>query len=140
MWQVKNTMRKDVITINSNATVKELAKRMATDERYEDQAIILEQCKPIGIVTERDIIKVVAQKKDYAQTNVSEIMTSSLQLIDPDEDLSTANNLMKKHNVQTLVVFKDNTLYGIITSRCIYHRFQVYTNKTFQNILRSMPQ
>ena len=140
MWQVQNTMRKDVITINSNATVKELAKRMATNERYEDQAIILEQGKPIGIVTERDLIKVVAQEKDYSQTNVSEIMTSSLQIIDPDDDLSTASNLMKKHNVQTLVVFKDNTLYGIITSRCIDHRFQAYTNKTLQNILRSMPQ
>lgn len=141
MWQVKDNMRKDVITINYDATVRELATAMAADEHYEGYAIILKQSKPIGIVTERDIInKVVAQDIDYSQTSVSKIMTSPLKIIDPDEDLSTASQLMTTHNVRKLVVVSGNIMYGIITSRCIFHCFQDYVNRTLKNIMRWIPK
>jgi len=49
---------------------------------------------PVGIVTERDIVRRVCAKKLPGETKVSEIMSKSLITIDPDASLKEAARAM----------------------------------------------
>jgi CBS domain-containing protein len=79
--------------------------------------VVNEKNHPLGIVTERDIIrKVIADDKDPKTTKVDDIKTTSLITIDPETNLYDAALIMTKYRIRRLPVVKDNTLYGIITS------------------------
>jgi CBS domain-containing protein len=68
---------------------------------------------PIGIVTERDIVRRVVAKKIPLDTKISEIMSKSLITIDPDASLKEAARLMSSNKIRRLPVLKQNRLVGI---------------------------
>jgi len=136
-YQIKDYMTKDVITLDYDATVTEAAKLMAVDKNYEGCVIILKKGQPLGIVTERDIIsKVLAKELDPSKTRVSEIMSTPLLTIDPDDDLLKASELMQKHNVHKLVVTRNEIIYGIITAKGIAQRCGEYVDRSIRDIIR----
>jgi len=135
--QVKKYMTKEVNTIDYDATVDAAAKIMATDENYEGYVIVLEKGKPMGILTERDIInKVVVGGLDASKTQVSKVMSTPLVTIDPDEDLLKASQVMKEQNVRKLVVVRDSIIYGIITAKGLSQNFQDYVDRSIRDIVR----
>ncbi|KON27841.1 hypothetical protein AC480_04320 [miscellaneous Crenarchaeota group archaeon SMTZ1-55] len=135
--QVKKYMTKEVNTIDYDATVDAAAKIMATDENYEGYVIVLEKGKPMGILTERDIVnKVVVGGLDASKTQVSKVMSTPLVTIDPDEDLLKASQVMKEQNVRKLVVVRDSIIYGIITAKGLSQNFQDYVDRSIRDIVR----
>lgn len=79
--------------------------------------IVDEKKKPIGIVTERDIVRrVVAQDKDPKQVTVAEIMSKPLISVDPEVYIYDAALIMNKYRIRRLPAVRDNVLYGIITA------------------------
>jgi len=135
--QVKKYMTKEVNTIDYDATVDAAAKIMATDENYEGYVIVLEKGKPMGILTERDIVnKVVVGGLDASKTQVSKVMSTPLVTIDPDEDLLKASQVMKEQNVRKLVVVRDAIIYGIITAKGLSQNFQDYVDRSIRDIVR----
>jgi len=130
-------MTKEVNTIDYDATVDAAAKIMATDENYEGYVIVLEKGKPMGILTERDIVnKVVVGGLDASKTQVSKVMSTPLVTIDPDEDLLKASQVMKEQNVRKLVVVRDSIIYGIITAKGLSQNFQDYVDRSIRDIVR----
>jgi CBS domain-containing protein len=74
MTSVKDYMRKDIITISTEASATEASKTMSTDKV--DYIIVLEKGRPVGIVTERDLVlKVLAEDKNPKETKISECMS-----------------------------------------------------------------
>lgn len=137
MSRIKDCMIPRVNTINCDATVMDAIQRLAEDEYCEGCVIVLKECKPYGIVTESDIInKVVAQNIDCATVTVSDIMSTPLRTIDPDDDLIMASQLMAKYNVRKLVVAREGILYGIITSQCVSNHFQGYVDQNTADLIR----
>jgi CBS domain-containing protein len=58
-------MAKEIHSVVIQATVREAARIMADDNHLEGYVIVLKDGKPLGIVTERDIVnKVVAEDRD----------------------------------------------------------------------------
>ena len=136
-YLVKDYMTKEINTIDRNTTITEVANVMAADENAEGYVIVLEKGKPVGIVTERDIVnKIVAQNMDPTKTNVLDIMSTPLITIDPDENLLTTSQLMQKNNVRKVVVIKNGIIYGIITAKDISLRFESYVDRTVREIIR----
>ena len=136
-YLVKDYMTKEINTTNGNTTITEVANVMAADENAEGYVIVLEKGKPVGIVTERDIVnKIVAQNMDPTKTNVSDIMSTPLITIDPDENLLTTSQLMQKNNVRKVVVIKNGIIYGVITAKDISLRFESYVDRTVREIIR----
>ena len=78
--------------------------------------MILDGEVPIGIVTERDIVRRVVAKKLPLDTKVSEIMSTSLITVDPDASLKEAAKLMSSNKIRRLPVLKQNRLVGIIVA------------------------
>ena len=136
-YQVKDYMTKEVNTINSEATVTEVAKLMVADKNYGGYAIVLKEGKPVGIVTERDLVnKVLAKDLDPAGTKVAEIMSTPLVTVNPDDDLLKASKLMQEQNVRKLVVVVDEIIYGIIKAKDIARRCGEYVNRSVRDAIR----
>jgi len=107
-------MTRNVKTIDSNKTVFEAAALMSENEVSD--LVILENNKPVGIVTERDFVRRVLAEGKSPSTKVSEIMTTPIKVIDPDAPLKEAARRMVSKRIRRLPVIKDNKLVGIITA------------------------
>jgi len=120
MWSdVVEVMNKDVVTIQSQATVAEAAKTMASCKI--SCIVAVEGDDVVGVFTEKDLLKkVVALQKDPAHTKIEEVMSSPVISIPPDYSLFSAAKAMEKMRIRRLVVMEDKKLCGIITQTNIF--------------------
>jgi signal-transduction protein with cAMP-binding, CBS, and nucleotidyltransferase domain len=78
---------------------------------------------PLGIITERDIVRrVVAESKDPNSTTAYDIMSKPLITVGPEATIYDAALIMTKYSVRRLLIVRDNTLLGIITSSDLARR------------------
>jgi CBS domain-containing protein len=82
-------------------------------------AIVLEDGKPIGIFSERDVMtRVLSRKLDPATTPVSEVMTSPVVPIASNADPLEAIQLMREKHIRHLpVVDGDGKVLGMLSIR-----------------------
>src|SRR5438067_2205768 len=72
----------------------------------------------VGIVTERDLMRAVAQRARAAEAKVRQWMTESVITIEPDTEIKDAAKMMFERNFRHLpVVNKDGRLMGIASLR-----------------------
>jgi predicted transcriptional regulator len=132
---VKDYMDKTFMTVDVSSTIHEAAKMIAGGEH--GYIIVTEGGKPTGMVASKDIVtKAVAVGKDLDRTKVRDIMNAPLVIIDPDEDLLKASEIMHKEGVRRLAVVKGGIIYGVITSGDIAQRCGDYVDKSVKDILR----
>jgi signal-transduction protein with cAMP-binding, CBS, and nucleotidyltransferase domain len=86
--------------------------------------VILNELKhPVGIITERDIVRrLVFESKDPKLTFVSEIMSSPLISLNDDAYIYDAAFVMTKYSIRRLPIIKDNVLLGIVTATDLARR------------------
>ena len=109
---------RDFVKVFPSDSVSTAAKAIMAKSTGE--AVVVKDGKPIGIVTERDILyKVVAGGKDPSRTAVSTVMTSPVESIGIDMKVGDAIAKMSKVGVRRLLVMKDDKLVGIITQKKI---------------------
>lgn len=112
---VKEYMKKNVIVVNRNTTLRDVAKIMT--ENNVGSVIVVDNGKPIGIITERDIVRAIGRNKDL-NNKAEEIMTSSLITIKEDSPITGALSLMRSYNIRHLpVIDNEGNLKGIISIR-----------------------
>jgi CBS domain-containing protein len=114
MPTVKDLMTKNVVTIDANKTVVEAATLMS--EKDIGDLIVMDDKIPVGIVTERDLVRRVLAEGKSADSKVSEVMTRPLKVIDPEAPIREAARRMVNKRIRRLPVIKDNKLVGIITA------------------------
>ena len=102
--------RLEMIDLKQNA--QEAAKRM-NDKRISSVLIVDRQKKsedPIGIVTERDLVKrVCALGISSKEISVREIMSSPIATVEPEATVETAADLMLANKVRHLLVVDGET-------------------------------
>src|SRR5215208_1360768 len=111
--------KREVVTvdINDNPSVLDVAKLMAKHRIGSVVVVEYSNNKPIGIITERDIIKKVsAQNKVADQVAVRYIMSSPLIAVKSIDSIDTAAEAMAKNKVKRLVVLEqDGTIIGVLS-------------------------
>jgi CBS domain-containing protein len=102
--------RLEMIDLKQNA--QEAAKRM-NDKRISSVLIVDRQKKeeePIGIVTERDLVKrVCALGISSKEVSLREIMSSPIATVEPEATVETAADLMLANKVRHLLVVDGET-------------------------------
>jgi CBS domain-containing protein len=115
---VGQLMSKKLETINPSNTAQEAAKKMR-DKKVSSLVVTIPlEDKPIGIVTERDLVRQVCTK-DVSSNSiiVHEIMSSPIATIDANSSIEVAADIMIQDKVRHLIVMKgENKVLGIITS------------------------
>lgn len=115
---VKDIMSKKPIVVKAGTTIKEAAKVMKKNSV--GSLIVMQKERPIGIITERDILlKVIAGDKTPAKTKIREIMTSPVVTIGPNTDVAEAAKKMAKLNIRRLPVVQKDELQGVVTENDI---------------------
>lgn len=113
--KVKDVMTCEPELIRPTDSVKEAARRM----KGVDCGVLPvgeSADKVIGMITDRDItIRVTAEGKDPAKTQVREVMTGKVYSCDEDDDIEEAAEKMRRHDVCRLVVNKGKRATGIVT-------------------------
>ncbi len=120
MWRdIEEIMSRDVAEIQRKATVVDAAKIMASHNI--SCIIALEAGEPVGVLTEKDLLKrVVALQKNPTHTRIEEIMSSPVMTISPDYSIFSASRAMEKMDIRRLVVMQDKELLGIVTQTDIF--------------------
>jgi len=116
---VREAMSSPVISAQEDAGVVDLASAMKKN-RVGAVIVTNRQGKPVGIVTERDIVtRLVAEGRAPKTVIAKEIMSSPLRMVEPDMKLMDALRLMDKLNVRRLGVIYKGDLVGLVTDRDI---------------------
>ena len=111
---VSKYMTKDVLILSKDTRTTRATQLL---QRYERDDIIVtdEHLKPVGIVTDEDILAQVSDVTVYAETTkLGDIMTSPLITIDKSSSLREALEKMKEKNIRKLPVISNNIVVGII--------------------------
>jgi CBS domain-containing protein len=116
---VRDIMSSPVVTMDENETSNQAAIIMDTNNLG---AVIVQNKtgNPIGIITERDIVKRVVAKNQKPDTiKAKDVMTTPLVTVEPEAIISDAARKMTRLGIRRLGVIYKGNLVGIISSKDI---------------------
>ena len=114
---VIDAMSKNPIYISPNDNVLESTKLML--EKHVGSLLVKEKENLLGILTERDLVRMISLGIDPRTTKVRQIMTTKIVTITPEKDIYDAIVLMNKENLRRLPVTVNGRVIGLITLRDI---------------------
>jgi CBS domain-containing protein len=104
-----------VISVAPTVTVQEAARVM--DEARTGAVVVLDGERPVGIFTERDILRrVVAVGRDPATLPVAEVMTREVAAVRPSLAIEDAMAVVTQKRVRHLPVVEEGRLVGVVSS------------------------
>jgi len=104
----------EVITIEANVAVRKAVRLM--NDREIGCLVVVQDGKPAGIVTERDMLKrVLVAGRDPRAVEVDEVMSKPLLFMEPEKEIEEAVKLMFKHKIKKLPVVENERLVGLVT-------------------------
>ena len=109
-------MTESVVTAPPERTVREIAELMR--ERNVGSVVLLEEDRPVGFVTDRDLaVSVIADGRDHGDhaDHVADHASSPVITARPEMQAEEAAELMVRHGVRRLVIVDDDRLTGIVT-------------------------
>ena len=112
---VSEVMTKEVVTVGPHYNVADVASLM--DAKGIGSVIVLEEERVLGILTERDILKVIGAGEDPKNVAAHEALIGDLYTITPDASIEDAAGQMTQARVRHLPVIANDQIVGIISSR-----------------------
>lgn len=106
-----------VVTLGSEGNLAKAIKLMNAGDL--ECIVITEGGDPVGILTQRDIIRLVAQDTDIDRVSVKDVMTRPLITIEHDATVESLLRLMEEKKIHHLPVMKGSKLVGIVDSQRI---------------------
>jgi CBS domain-containing protein len=123
-------MRRDIETIDREAALNTVAKRMA--EKRIGALLVTQAGEVTGIVTERDLIqKGMATNQNPEQVRVGSVMTGTLIDIDINRTVHDASDLMAEKNIRHLPVTENRAIVGILSVRDLVRMVSVRDRPRF---------
>jgi len=122
MLKTRNIMVKHVVTAKSNISVKEAIERLF--KRHVGAIVITDDKKKcVGIFTERDVIRVVAQNTSL-NTPLEKVMTKNVVTVSEDATFAESRRIIISHGVRHLpVVNSEGRLAGLVVVRDFLDEF-----------------
>ncbi|MEX2287680.1 MAG: CBS domain-containing protein [Planctomycetaceae bacterium] len=112
--KIRDLFVRKVVTANPHDSLEDAAKLM--EEQNVGAVVIVEQERPVGILTDRDLALAVCVRGVSRDEHVQEIMTCPVATMDQNEGLYNATRHMMELAVRRLpVVDKVGRLVGIVT-------------------------
>jgi CBS domain-containing protein len=112
--QILRTKGDAVYTVSPSAPVAEIAAQL-TGKRV-GALVVLENEKVVGIVSERDIVRALAESGAACLKNpVSDFMTANVLYADPGETVDALLTRMSDRRIRHLPVCKNERLVGIVS-------------------------
>lgn len=120
---VADIMSSPVLTAGPSHTLAEAASRMA--EHKVGSVVVVDGRRPIGILTERDLIRFAAAGADPSGTKVSEWMTEAPESVTPDTDVHRAWDDLASKGYRHFPVVQDGEVVGVVSMRDLVRIAQI---------------
>ncbi len=120
---VAEVMRTPVVTAHSSETVADASTRMV--ENGVGAVIVVDGERPIGILTERDLVRFNATGQAAADTKVSEWMTGSPDTAAPDLSVQEAFAQLSERPYRHLPIVEGDRLVGVVSLRSLSSLAQI---------------
>ncbi|MEQ1676600.1 MAG: CBS domain-containing protein [Chitinophagaceae bacterium] len=121
------------ITVAPDMTVTEALQIMA--DQNIGSVVVMQGEEYKGIMTERDYSrKVVLKGKNSISTKVSEIMSTDLPVVKPNDTIDFCMQLMTERNIRYMPVFENNKLTGIISMSDIVKETIIMQRETISHL------
>jgi CBS domain-containing protein len=110
---IRDVMTHNPRTVSPQDSIQNAARIM----RDEDTGVVpvVDNGKPVGIITDRDIVVRAVAEGGQLNRPVRDIVTNELVAATPDMSVSEATELMSAHQVRRLPVVENNRLVGIVS-------------------------
>lgn len=113
---VREIMTRDYAAVNEGDSVLGAVQLMREDRA--GFVLVIRGEDPVGIVTEWDVLCLVADEDDPAGTPVGDVMSSPLVSLDAERGLSDATSVMARENIRhVLAKNDDDEVVGVLTQR-----------------------
>jgi citrate synthase len=120
---VADLMSTPVITATPAETLADAAGRMR--EKHVGSVVVVQDDKPVGILTERDMIRIAAAGADTSAVRVSEWMTANPDSVAPDVAVADAFASLAEHGYRHIPVVDGTQLVGLVSMRDLMRIAQV---------------
>ena len=107
--KVRDIMR-PVFTVDTKASVSDAVSIMSKNHTH--SVVVVNSGKIVGIITEDDVF----DNLDSLSSKVVDVMIKEVKIIDDDEELSEAAEVMNREGIKKLPVLKKDKLVGMITA------------------------
>jgi len=114
VWQILRSKGDQVWKVSKNATVSDALSLMA--EKKTGSVLVMDGEKIAGIFTERDFArKVDLLEVKPKEVSISEVMTTELITVKPDDSVNHCMTIMTEKHIRHLPVIDDGKLVGIVS-------------------------
>ena len=114
--QAKDVMRRNVVTIEGMATVREAIEKMRSENVTSLIVNKRDTSDAWGIVTVTDLVrKIIATGRSPDDANVYEIMTKPVSTVPPDMDVRYVARLLNRVGVRRVPVEAQGELLGMVS-------------------------
>ena len=104
----------NVVTIRPEQSVKE-ATRLLVEHNIGALVVVNEARQPVGIISERDILRAAARHDDAFARPVSQVMTKDVVIGLPQDDIISVAHTMTERRFRHLPIMDKGELIGIIS-------------------------
>jgi CBS domain-containing protein len=115
MTTVRDIMSTTLVTVEPGVTVAEAAAVMSG--RHVGSAIVLQDGRLAGILTERDILRALGSDFDAAGHTVEQWMTKDPITVDPATSIGEARDTMLDRGFRHLPVVEEGDVRGVVSLR-----------------------
>ena len=123
----------EVVTVGADRTVLE-AIRVLVHHNI-GSAVIAEEGHPLGILTERDVLRLVASEPERVRSmKVSDAMSTGLVTSTPKDTVKQAMNLMSRCRVRHLPIVEDDRVVGIVSIGDVVNALRVDIEEANQHL------
>ncbi|QLK25339.1 CBS domain-containing protein [Natrinema zhouii] len=112
---VRDVLTTDYVGVSESDAVLDVVSLMR-DERT-SCALVVRGAEPVGIVTEWDVLGLVDDERDPAETTVGDAMTTPVITVGPERSLTDVATTMARQNIRNVIVEDDDGIVGLVTQR-----------------------
>ncbi len=111
---VRDVMTANPVTLQASTSITEAARTMK--ERDIGAVIVVEDDRLCGVVTDRDmVVRALAEDREPGATSLGDICSREVNTVGPDDDLTTAGDLMREKAVRRVPVVERGKPVGIVS-------------------------
>jgi CBS domain-containing protein len=105
-----------LLSVAPETKLADVARQMRTDDS--DSVAVMSEGRLVGIITERDLVRAIADGVDPQQARADLVMTADPATVDADEDVAVVAVKMMRLGVRHLpVVNKAGKPVGLVSAR-----------------------
>ena len=112
--RVCDVVQREPITLPPDGTIQQAAGLM--EAKGVGAVIVVDGHRPVGVVTDRDIVRRGVARGLAADARVDAVMSSPVVTIDADADVRHAFDILHGHAVRRLAMMRDGVVVGVLSA------------------------